>query len=95
MEVLLPLGRCYDSADLYYKLQKGQIFTMENVEYVTDRDGLTASAFQFSNDGYTELDDFSLLFQCFSDPSACAHGFSVSFYIKLKGITDDVDTVIR
>ena len=88
-------GRCYDSADLYYKLQKGQIFTMENVEYVRDRDDLTESAFLFVNGSYTELDDFSVLYRCFADPSVCTGGLSLSFYIMFTSVTENVDTVIR
>lgn len=87
-------GRCYDSASIYYRLNKGQIFTSDNVIYVKDRDNLVESAFYFDKNGYVDLDEFPE--HCFSDPSKCeSEGFSLSFYTLIDSTLTGDAVLVR
>lgn len=86
-------GRCYDAATLYYRLDKGQILTMENVAYAVDREKVKESGFFVKGNGYIELDQF--IGHCFSDPSICADGMSFSFYVKVTYANETASTLAR
>lgn len=93
MHWYLFVGRCYETAALYYRLNKGQIFTIENEVYVRDRENFEESGFYFEGNGYVELDQF--IEHCFSDPSLCTSGLSLSLYTKIDRVASASDTLLR
>lgn len=93
LQYSFAVGRCYETAALYYRLNKGQIFTMEDVTYVNDRESFAESAFYLTGVGYVELDQF--IDHCFSDPSFCTAGLSLSLYVKVQSVSDESQTLIR
>lgn len=66
---------------------------MENVEYRRDRENIADSGFHLPGNAYLVLEQFAG--KCFSDPSLCTAGMSVSFYVKLDTVTDDQVTLVR
>ena len=66
---------------------------MDNVEYRRDRENLADSAFYLPGDAYVVLDQFAG--KCFSDPSLCTDGMSISFYLKLDTVTANQVALVR
>lgn len=64
----------------------------ETIQYLKDRDEIAESAFYLPS-SYLELDQF--IEHCFSDPSICTNGLSLSLYVNVKKVLSGYDTLLR